>query len=81
MDGKCKTNQVMIFWTLWSYCDTWDVGTYFNMYGKRRPLAIIWYQLHVWGGGDNLIISKTWNRKVWSILYINLCNKQEEVKR
>ena len=22
---------------------TWDVGTYFGMYGKRRPLATLWY--------------------------------------
>ena len=29
---------------------TWAVGTYFCMYGKRRPLAILWYQLHVAGG-------------------------------
>ena len=27
----------------------WDVCSYFGMYGKRRPLAILWYQLHVWG--------------------------------
>ena len=26
---------------------TGDVGTYFGIYGKRRPLAILWYQLHV----------------------------------
>ena len=38
---------------------TWDVGTYFGMYGKRSPLAILWYQLHAWGfilkltGGGN----------------------------
>ena len=29
---------------------SWDVGTYFGMYGKCRPLAILWYQLHVSGG-------------------------------
>ena len=29
-----------------SYLGRW----YFGMYGKRRPLAILWYQLHVSGG-------------------------------
>ena len=29
---------------------SWDVGTYFDMYGKNSPLAILWYQLHVYGG-------------------------------
>ena len=24
-----------------------DAGTYFGMYGKKRPLAILWYQLDV----------------------------------
>ena len=33
--------------SLW--CHTWDVGTHFDMYGKWRPLAILWYQLHVSG--------------------------------
>ena len=27
-----------------------DAGTYFGMYGKKRPLAILWYQLDVSGG-------------------------------
>ena len=35
----------MIMTSLWRH--TWDVGTYFDMYGKRRPLAIVWYQFHV----------------------------------
>ena len=29
---------------------TWVVVTYFGMYGKRRPIAILWYKLHVSGG-------------------------------
>ena len=29
---------------------TWNVGTYFGMYRKRRLLALLWYQLHVSGG-------------------------------
>ena len=28
-----------------------DFVTYFGMYGDRRPIAILWYQLDVWGGG------------------------------
>ena len=28
---------------------TLDVCTYFGMYGKRRPITILWYQLDVWG--------------------------------
>ena len=33
--------------SLWRH--TWHVGTYFGrpMYGKRRPLAKLWYQLHI----------------------------------
>ena len=42
---------------------TWDVGTYFGMYGNRRSLAILWYQLDVsgvsfsstQGGGTNVL--------------------------
>ena len=38
----------MIFTSL--LCHTWDIGTYFGMYGKKRHLAILWYQLDVSGG-------------------------------
>ena len=31
-------SSAMIMTSLWRH--TWDVGTYFGMYGKRRPLAI-----------------------------------------
>ena len=58
----------MIMTSLW--CHTWDVGTYFGMYRKRRPLAILWYQLHVCGvsfsssqGGSNNPLGKTCYKK------------------
>ena len=40
-------SSAMNMTSLWR--PTWDVGTYFGMYGKRSPLAILWYQLHAWG--------------------------------
>ena len=49
--GSLKTailNIAMIITSLRHH--TWDNGTYFGMYGKRRPLAILWYQLNVSGG-------------------------------
>ena len=40
-------SSAMIMTSLWRH--TWDVGTYFGIYSKRRPIAILWYQLHAWG--------------------------------
>ena len=58
----------MIMTSLW--CHTKDVGTYFGMYGKRRPLAILWHQLHVSGdvifkfaGGGNHPLVKCVTKK------------------
>ena len=39
-------SSAMIMTSLWRH--TWNVGTYFG-YAKRRPLAILWYQLDVSG--------------------------------
>ena len=30
-------------------CHDLDILTYFGMYGKKRPIAILWYQLDVSG--------------------------------
>ena len=37
----------MIMTSLWRHSR--DAGTYFGIYGKKRPLAILWYQLDVSG--------------------------------
>ena len=34
----------------WLGGHTWDVDTYLSMYGKKKPLAILWFQLDVSGG-------------------------------
>ena len=57
-----------IMTSLWLY--TWDVGTYFEMYGKRSPLAILWYQLGVslgftFTGGDNHSLFRRVTKKAW----------------
>ena len=50
-------SSAMIMTSMWPH--TRDFGTFFGLYGKRRPLLILWYQLDVyervsvssWGGG------------------------------
>ena len=61
-------SSAMIMTLLWRH--TWDVGNYFGIYGKRRPLAILWYQLHVSGefifkviGGGNQPLGKMCYKK------------------
>ena len=52
-ENRLFLSSVIIMTSLWRH--TWDFGTYFGMYGKRRPLAtgigLLWYQLDVSGGG------------------------------
>ena len=66
---KMILSSAMIVTSLWRH--TWDAGTYFGMYGKRKPLAIL-YHLDVprgfifkftWGGNHPL--GKTCYKKAW----------------
>ena len=50
--GLLKLTILRFGLALWRHCDwhyTLDVRTYFGMYGKRRPIAILWYQLDIFG--------------------------------
>ena len=44
---------------------TWDVGTYFDMYGKKRHLDILWYQLDVSGGFIFKLFTRGWYTPPW----------------
>ena len=39
-------------WWIWRHCDVilGILGTYFGMFGKARPIVILWYQLDVSAG-------------------------------
>ena len=49
-------SSAMVMTSLWRH--TWDIGTYFSMYGKKRPLAILWLNLHVSEGF--IFLSSQW---------------------
>ena len=59
--------------SLWRH--TWDVVSYFGTYGKRRPLAILWYKLHE--SGASFSSSQYHPHPAWEDVFKKTKNKNK----